>query len=106
MEQNDQPDKSSKSEDDEVEETESQQLPKMEPPYRFKLGSSQKKRSKLVQQTDDTAATTPAPAAAPQPAKEEPAPAPKRVRLKRSGQMHEDLNGPIAEPPPKRDHQY
>ena len=108
MEQDDQPEKPSESGDDEVPETESQQLPKMEPPYRFKLGSSQKKRSKLVQQTDEPAGTTPAPAATPQTPKEDPAPpsVPKRVRLKRSGQMHEDLNGPIAEPPPKRDDEY
>ena len=86
------------------EEEESLPPPKIEPPYKFKLSSSQKRRSKLVQHQD------PAPPPAPQvqtPAPPAPAPAPadppKRVRLKRSGHMHEDLRAPIHEPPPRSD---
>jgi hypothetical protein len=107
VQEDDQAEKASKNADDEhVEENEAHTLPKMEPPYRFKLGASQKKRSRLVQQTEEPPAA--APDAAPTPAAPQPeAPAPpKRVRLKRSGQMHEDLNGPLPDPPPKRDEQY
>ena len=109
MQDDDQPEKASKSADDEhIEENEAHTLPKMEPPYRFKLGASQKKRSKLVQQIETPPAAGPdaAPPAAPEaPPLDAPAP-PRRVRLKRSGQMHEDVNGPLPDPPPKRDDQY
>ena len=107
MQDDDQPEKASKGAGDEhTEESETHSLPKMEPPYRFKLGASQKKRSKLVQQTEQPPAAGPSAAPAPEAAKvDEPTP-PKRVRLKRSGQMHEDLNGPLPDPPAKRDDQY
>ena len=109
VQEDEQPDKASKSADDEhIEENETHALPKMEPPYRFKLGASQKKRSKLVQQTDQPPAPAAAPDATPAPEApkaDEPTP-PKRVRLKRSGQMHEDLNGPLPGPPPKHADEY
>jgi hypothetical protein len=86
------------------EEEESLPPPKIEPPYKFKLSSNQKKRSRLGQQQDAAPAAAPAAPAAPTP---EPAPAPveppvppKRMRLKRSGQMHED-KGPAAGPSPE-----
>jgi hypothetical protein len=109
VQDHDQPEKASQNAADEhAEESETHSLPKMEPPYRFKLGASQKKRSRLVQQTDAVpapAATGNATPAAPEVPQAEPPPQ-KRVRLKRSGQMHEDVNGPLPDPLPKRDDQY
>ena len=82
--------------------------PKIEPPYKFKLSQSQKRRSKLDQQQDPVAptaaqeapATTPAPAPAVEPASL------RRTRFKRSGHMHEDLNAPRPDQPAKPEDTY
>ena len=109
MEQNDKPAEPAKSTDETGDdEAESHVLPKIEPPYKFKLGSSQKKRSKLVQQAEEPAATQPQPAPSPAAPPAEPTPPLRRVRLKRSGQMHEDLTAPMPDEaaPPRKDDQY
>jgi hypothetical protein len=80
------------------EEEESVPPPKIEPPYKFKLSSNQKKRSKLDQHQEPAPAPEAEPTAAPPPASA-PVDAPKRARLKRSGQMHDELRAPIPEPP-------
>jgi hypothetical protein len=85
---------------DELDEEEEESLPppKIEPPYKFKLSSNQKRRSKLDQHQEPAPAPAPEtqPATPPAPA---PADPPKRVRLKRSGQMHDELREPEPEPP-------
>ncbi len=73
-------------------------------PYRLKLSSNQKKRSRLQQVEESPPDTIPS-VAAPETAPPPP-PLLRKVRLKRSGQMHDDLTKPLPEensPPVKPD---
>lgn len=79
------------------------EIPALPHDFRLRPSRNQKQRSKLRQ----VAPITEAPAPAPEPAAERPAPPPaKRARLKRSGQMHEDLTAPMPEPPAKKETEY
>ena len=86
--------------------------PKVAPHYRPTLSRNQKRRSKLQQVPDETVAPAPLPAANPEPAPP-PVPAPpppaplRRMRLKRSGHMHDDLTKPLpGDEPAEREPEY
>ena len=74
-------------------------------PIRLAPGRNQKQRSKLKQADDPTVAEEPESAAPPAPPKPVPEPV-RRTKLKRSGQMHADLTGPIPPDPHKDEPEY
>jgi hypothetical protein len=69
------------------------------------LSQHQKQRSKLKQVADEMIAEEPEPAPPPVPRKPIPE-SPRRVRLKRSGQMHADLTGPMPPDEKKGEPEY
>ncbi len=72
--------------------------------FRLRPSRNQKQRSKLSQASEP--ASEPA-APTPPPVVKAPEPQPsKKARLKRSGQMHEDLTAPMPEPPGKKETEY
>jgi hypothetical protein len=75
------------------------------PRIRPVLSQHQKQRSKLKQATEETIAEEPKPVPPPEPRQPTPE-SPRRVRLKRSGQMHADLIAPIPPDPTKNEPEY
>lgn len=75
-------------------------------PYRLKPSRNQKQRSRLNQVPEEQSA--PEPIEQPQPAPRPTAPAPvvRKMKLKRSGQSHEDLTDPDVGATPRRDDEY
>ena len=69
------------------------------------LSQHQKQRSKLKQATDETIAAEPEPLPPPEPRKPIPEPQ-RRVRLKRSGQMHANLTAPMPPDEKKGEPEY
>ena len=88
---------------------EDEEVPTLPLSFRLRPSRNQKQRSKLSQAPEETptpsepapAAPTPAPVANPSAQ-----PVSKKVRLKRSGQMHEDLTAPIPQRPAKKETEY
>lgn len=72
--------------------------PKLPPNFKLKPSRNQKKRSKLQQAPEETISPVQPPEPVPPAAADPAVPAPLRKnRLKRSGQMHEDLTKPLPE---------
>ncbi len=72
--------------------------------FRLRPSRNQKQRSKLSQASEPVSEpAAPAPAAVPKTPEPQPS---RKARLKRSGQMHEDLMAPMPEPPAKKETEY
>lgn len=80
------------------------EAPKLPPNFHLRPSRNQKQRSKLGQASEPVSEPA-APVPAPVPQTREPQPS-RKARLKRSGQMHEDLTAPMPEPPAKKETEY
>ena len=75
------------------------------PRIRTALSQHQKQRSKLKQVIEETIAEEPKPVPQPEP-RQPVSETPRRVKLKRSGQMHAALIGPMPPDPRKDEPEY
>lgn len=83
--------------------------PPQDPELRLRpaLSQRQKQRSKLMQVDEVTAEEPPTPAPLPgPPSKSVPETPARRIKLKRSGQMHAGLTAPIPPDPTKDEEEY
>jgi hypothetical protein len=93
-----------------MKENDEEKAPTLPANFRQRPSRNQKQRSKLKQAPESLSAPEAPPPVAPTPppavSQSTPPPSLKKARMKRSGQMHEDLTAPLPEEPEKKETEY